>query len=453
LSAHSETEIVDILIVGSGGRESTFAWKLKQSIKAGGIFFAPGNAGVAMLDNVEIATCDGKPIKADDIDALLAFAQENHIGLTIVGPELPLCMGIVDRFREQKLRIFGPPEAAARLEESKAFALEEMKACGVPIPRSEVYTDYDQALGYVTAHGAPIVIKADGLCGGKGVYVCHTIDDAKKALEKLMLDKKFKEAGTTVIIQDFVKGHEFSFMAVSDGKRVVRMIGSQDHKQVGKRAGESTTEGDVGPMTGGMGAFAPVSWVTDAMLDDFVTQYIEPMLKHLKEKYQIVYTGCLYIALMHTDDGIRVLEWNARFGDPETQAVLALMKSALLESLLACTNGTLGDLPPIEWHDNQHAACVALCEDPYPDTPKGGYKITGIEEAEKIDGVTIIYAGVGRDADGNLITAGGRVLYVICVADSLKAAQKGANKATETIQFEKKKYRRDIGNREQPMVA
>ncbi|XOU94180.1 MAG: phosphoribosylamine--glycine ligase [Candidatus Kerfeldbacteria bacterium] len=434
-----------VLVIGSGGREAMLALlislsKLFSKIE---LFIAPGNAGTA-----EYGT--NVPIKPTEIDKLIEFAKKNKIDLTVVGPEGPLVEGIVDEFREAGLSIFGPNKAAAKMEASKDFAKIIFKKCNIPTAVSDTFDNYAAAARYVdkyydTFPDGTIVIKADGLAGGKGVIICHNLDEAMAALNSLMLRKAFGGAGKKVVIEEFLVGSEISFMAFYDGKTIRSMIASQDHKQ--------RFEGDTGLMTGGMGAFAPVGWITNEMITDFVNQRILPALKYLEEEYDIIYTGCLYIALMYTSKGFQVLEWNARMGDPETQAVLSLLKSDLLDYLSACADGRLSEWPEFEWQDNKHAVCVSLCEDPYPGSPKGGYEITGLDEVSKMDDITIIHGGTKYNDEGKLVTTGGRVLYIICVADSLEIAQARANKAAELIQFEKKIYRKDIGNRKWPTIV
>lgn len=441
-----------VLVIGSGGREQALILKLLQSPGVKKIYVTPGNASVAGLNKVEVATISSKPIDIADHEALAAFAQGHNVDLTIVGPEVPLCKGLVDFFLEKKLRIFGPNKKAAWLERSKAFAKQVMISCGVPTAAFRIFEEgkYNAALKYVTQHfdlftTTPIVIKADGLASGKGVTICKTLDQATATLESLMVKKVFDGAGEKVVIEEFLEGTEISFTALCDGNDVIVLKPTRDHKQV--------DEGNTGPMTGGMGAYGPVKGVTDLMLKDFMTEKILPVFTYLKERHGIEYRGVLYIALMYTADGIKVLEWNVRFGDPETQVLLALMESDLLPYLDACVDGTLGKLPPIEWED-KHAVCVAVCERPYPEKPKGGKVITGLEAAAAVEGVALIHAGTALDAHGNVVTAGGRVIYVVCVADSLKDAQQRANEAAALIKFEGAFYRHDIGPREeQPLVA
>ncbi len=429
-----------VLFIGNGGREAMQSLLCSWSKKATEIFIAPGNASTSKYGT-------NAPINPMEIDKLIIFAQENKIDLTVVGPEAPLVAGIVDRFKKAGLTIFGPHMKAAEMEASKDFAKNVFFKCGVPTATSETFDSYEAAVKFVTAFfnnhpDKKIVVKADGLAGGKGVVICNNLAESIQALNHLMLGKAYNGAGSIVVIEEFLEGSEVSFMAFYDGRTIKTMIPSQDHKQ--------RFEKDRGPMTGGMGAFAPIGWVTNKMINDFVNQHILPALKFLEKEYGIIYTGCLYIALMYTDEGFKVLEWNARMGDPETQAVLALLESDLLEYFQACAEGRLHELPDFQWKDGQHAVCISLCEDPYPESPKGGYEISGLEEAEKLDGVTIIHAGTKINEAGKLVTAGGRVLYVICVADSLEQAQAGANQAAEIIKFQNKVFRKDIGNRPWP---
>ena len=428
----------DILVVGGGGRELEIAKKLMESPKVARVFIAPGNAGVATLDNVEIAMHDGEPIKADDIDGLKQFALEHKIEMTVVGPEGPLCDGIVDAFMDAGLMIFGPCEAAAKLEGSKVFAKEKMEKYGIPTAQFKVYTNYDTALGYVTAHGAPIVIKADGLCGGKGVYVCHTLGEARDALKELMVDKVFGEAGTTVVIEDCLVGQELSVMAFWDGRNLKMMLPSQDHKPVGK--------GDTGLNTGGMGAYAPVPWVTDDMLEGIKKDIFLPILEGLRDDKdeKIDYRGVLYAGLMYVDGKFYVLEFNVRFGDPETQAVLPLLKSDLFDLMLACPNGFLNRCK-IEWEEG-FAVCVVSAAEGYPGKPKTGFPISGIADAEAIPGVSVVQAGTVMK-DGIPHTASGRVLGVIGVDTTLQGAIEKAYQGILIIDFEGMFCRPDIARK------
>ncbi|MDD5039600.1 MAG: phosphoribosylamine--glycine ligase [Patescibacteria group bacterium] len=439
MSAHEST--VDILIIGGGGRELTIAWKLRQSRRAGRIFIAPGNAMVARLKDVEVAMLNGAPIKANDIEGLKQFALSHSIGLTVVGPEGPLCAGIVDGFEKAGLTIFGPNKIASCLEGSKAVAKELMKECGIPTAAFEIFTDFDKACASVRKHfaasDAPIVIKADGLCGGKGVRVCQSLAEAEEFLTMLMKTKVFGKAGTMVVIEDFLRGQEVSVMGLWDGKTLRMLLPSQDHKRVG--------DGDTGPNTGGMGAYAPVPWVTDAMLESIGETIFLPMLQGLQKKAHVEYRGVLYAGLICVDGMFCVLEYNVRFGDPETQAVLPLLKTDLLELMLACVNGTLDSID-LEWEPG-YAVCVVTVAKPYPDKPKTGFPISGIADAETTEGVIVIDAGTQLDESGQVITASGRVLGVIGLDDTLQNAINRAYRGVGRIGYDHMGYRHDIGRK------
>ncbi len=435
----------EVLIVGGGGRELLIALKLLQSSKVARVFITPGNAGVELLDGIEYAMLDKKHIKADDIQGLKRFALERRIEMTVVGPEKPLCGGIADVFMDAGLMIFGPCEAAARLEGSKVFAKKRMLKYGIPTAPFEVFSDLDDALKHLRQHfnehtDVPIVIKADGLCSGKGVKVCRTLEEAEAFLRQLMEEKIFKEAGTTVVIEKCFVGQELSVMAFWDGKTLRMMLSSQDHKQ--------RDEGDTGPNTGGMGAYARVPWVTDEMLEGIKNEIFLPMLEGLRDDKDgsIDYRGVLYAGLMYVDGKFYVLEFNVRFGDPETQAVLPLMKSDLFDLMVACPNGFL-DRPEfeIEWED-EFAVCVVMCAEGYPGTPNTGSPISGITEAEEIDGVTVIPAGMVMK-DDIPHSSSGRILGVIGVKPTLEDAIDTAYTGISRIKCEKAFTRPDIGKR------
>jgi phosphoribosylamine---glycine ligase len=417
---------VDVLIVGSGGREHALAWKLKQSPRIGKIFIAPGNGGTSSIgENVNIA--------ATDIEKLLAFAKEKNIGLTIVGPDDPLALGIVDLFQARGLRIWGPTKAAAQIEASKAFSKQLMEKAGIPTAEFKVFKEHESALAYARERGAPIVIKASGLALGKGVYVCKTVEEAEQALKEIMLDKLFKDAGNEVVIEEFLDGQEISIHALSDGKDHVMFPPSQDHKPI--------FDGDKGPMTGGMGTIAPLSLVSGDVIKAIEATVVRPALDALAER-GAPFVGLLYPGLKMTASGPKVLEFNARFGDPETQVYMRLMETGLLDLLEACVDGTLAS-QKIEWNSG-FAANVVLASGGYPGEYKKGLPITGIEEAEKIPGVVVFHAGTKQQGE-SLLTNGGRVLGVSAVGATLKEALDRAYKAADLIQFEGKYMRRDIG--------
>ncbi len=420
-----------ILIIGSGGREHTLAWKLAQSRHQPTLFIAPGNAGTATLGaNV--------PIKATDGEALLAFTQSNQIDLTVVGPEQPLVEGVVDRFEAAGQRIVGPTAAAAQLEGSKDFAKAFMARHGIPTARYRTFEAeaLEEAVLYVMAEGAPIVLKADGLAAGKGVLVCMTLDEAVSGLNTIMADKQFGAAGDQVVIEDFMEGQEASIFALTDGTHYVTLAPAQDHKRA--------HEGDTGPNTGGMGAYAPAPIVTPEVLADVKTRIIEPTLTGMAEEGH-PYRGFLYCGLMLTVDGPKVVEFNCRMGDPETQVVLPLLNADLVDVFNALVDNQL-EVEEVALHEGS-AACVVLASMGYPGPYEKGKVITGIEEAEEEGPANVFHAGTRMDEHGILQTAGGRVLGVTARGDDLKTALERAYRAVHTIDFEGKQFRRDIGRK------
>jgi phosphoribosylamine--glycine ligase len=416
----------DVLIVGSGGREHALAWKLKQSPRIGKLYIAPGNGGTRELgENV--------PIAATMVEKLADFAQLKSIDLTVVGPEDPLALGIVDVFQKRGLRIFGPTQAAAQIESSKAFSKQLMQEAGIPTAEFGVFTDYKKALKYMREKGAPIVVKASGLALGKGVYVCGTLPEAEAALKDIMYDQIFKDAGAQVVIEEFLDGQEVSIHAISDGKDYKMFPSSQDHKAIG--------EGDTGKNTGGIGTIAPLPWVTPQMMAEIEEKVVKPTFAALAAK-GAAFTGILYPGLMISPKGIKVLEFNSRFGGPECESYMRLMKSDLLDLLEACVDGKLAKMS-LEW--NSGFACnIVLCAQGYPDEYEKGFPITGIDEANQIPGVVVFQAGTTY-VDGIVKTSGGRVLGVSAVGETLKEALKQAYKAIDLIQYQGKYYRRDIG--------
>ncbi len=436
-----------VLIVGSGSRENALAWKLKQSPKVEKIFIAPGNPGTAKFGkNVDIA--------ATDVLALADFAQKNNIDLTTVGPEDPLALGVVDEFQKRSLKIWGPSKAAAQIESSKVFSKELMKQAGIPTAEYQTFTDYNKALEYVESHfkgsvpihrrsqppinghatdTQPIVIKASGLALGKGVTICQTLDEAKAALNDAMVKKIFGESGSEVVIEEFLEGMEFSAHAFSDGKNFRLLPCSQDHKRI--------FEGDQGPNTGGIGTIAPLPWITQAHMDTIATTIVAPTLKALQEQGS-PFVGLLYPGLIMTKTGPKVIEFNCRFGGPECESYMRILKTDLLDILEACVEGKLNELK-IEWHET-YACCIILCSKGYPDNYEKGLPISGIEEAEKLDDVIVFHAGT-MIQDSIIVTNGGRVLGVTAVADDLKTALDKAYAAVKLIHFDGMHYRTDIG--------
>ena len=414
-----------ILVVGSGGREHALAWKIAQSERIQMVYVAPGNGGTALDGRLE-------NLPVTDPATLALFAQREHIALTVVGPETPLAAGIVDLFREKGLRIFGPTKAAAQLESSKDFAKSFMQRHGIPTARHQTFTDGAAAHAYVDQHGAPIVIKADGLAAGKGVVVAMAIDEAHAAIDMMLSDNKLGDAGARVVIEEFLEGEEASFIVMVDGKNILPLATSQDHKRLG--------EHDTGPNTGGMGAYSPAPIVSPALHARVMREIIIPTV-HGMAKDGIVFTGFLYAGLMIDKAGnAKTLEFNCRMGDPETQPIMARLKTDLVTVMEHAIAGTL-DTIELEW-DRRTALGVVLAAGGYPDAPRAGDAITGIP-TETPESVTF-HAGT-RLVDGKLVTAGGRVLCVVGMGDSVRMAQKQAYDAVEQIRFDGAQFRRDIG--------
>ena len=415
----------NVLVIGSGGREHALAWKLAQSPRIGKLFVAPGNGGTRQVgENIAI--------DATDIDGLIQFAEKNEVGLTVVGPDDPLALGVVDAFQARGLRIFGPTRAAAEIELSKAFAKNLMREAGIPTATFKIFSEYNKALAYVRERGAPIVVKASGLALGKGVRVCKTIAQAEIALTEIMLDHIHKDAGNEVVIEEFLDDQEISVHAFCDGKTFVLLPSAQDHKPI--------RDGDEGKNTGGMGTIAPVPWVSADTLQTLGEQVVRPTLDALAKRGR-QFTGLLYPGLKMTSNGPKVLEFNTRFGDPETQSYMRLLKTDLLDILEACVDGTLSELA-IEWHSG-FAVCIVIASGGYPDEYKKGLLIRGIANAERVPNVVVFHAGTSFD--GEFKTSGGRVLGVTATGDTLRNALDRAYEATQLIEFEGMQYRRDIG--------
>lgn len=415
----------DVLIIGNGGREHALAWKLSQSPRIGKLYVAPGNGGTRQV-------AENIPIDKNDIDGLIKFAKKNEIGLTVVGPDNSLALGVVDVFLSGGLRIFGPTCAAAEVESSKAFAKNLMDEAGISTAAFKIFSEYEKALEYVRERGAPIVVKASGLALGKGVYVCKTLAHAETALSEIMLDHVHKDAGNEVVVEEFLDGQEISIHAFCDGKTFVLFPPAQDHKPI--------HDGDEGKNTGGMGTIVPVSWVNADTLKIVGEQVVRPTLEALA-KHGRSFSGLLYPGLKMTSNGLKVLEFNARFGDPETQSYMRLLKTDLLDILEACVDGTLAELT-IEWHPG-FAVCVVIASDGYPDEYKKGVSLRGIAEAECVSDVVIFHSGT--NFDGELKTSGGRVLGVSAIGNTLSDALDRAYEAARLIQFEGMQYRNDIG--------
>ena len=422
---------MNILIVGGAGREHALAWKIAQSPAATKLYCAPGNPGIATL-----AQC--VPLAADDIVGLRVFAQEHHVDLTVVGPEGPLADGIVDEFRRHKLRIFGPQRAAARIESSKAFSKDLMARLRIPTAEAKSFTAVSAAFEYLERRDLPIVVKADGLAQGKGVVIARTRAEARDVVTAMLDGKAFGEAGARVVIEQFLEGEEVTVMAFTDGKTIVPMIPAQDHKRLG--------DGDTGPNTGGMGAYAPAPIGTSKLLDQVRARILEPAVEGLAQLGS-PFQGVLYAGVMVSNGEPRVLEFNARLGDPETQAVLPLLKTDLMELLIAATEHRL-DQAKIEWEPSV-AVCVVLAAGGYPKAIVKGTPIYGLEKSGSTDRLLIFHAGTANAssaADGP-VTAGGRVLGITGIGDDFAAARARAYTAVETIRFEGMQYRRDIGSR------
>ncbi len=421
---------MDVLVVGSGGREHALAWKLAQSPHVDRLFVAPGNGGTA-------AIAHNVPIAATDIPALLSFATRERIGLTVVGPEAPLVSGLVDAFAASGLRAFGPSAAAAQIEGSKAFAKRFMIEEGIPTGVGAIFDDYEAARAYLRRQEVPIVIKASGLAAGKGVAVCRNLEEAEAALHRTMVERVFGTAGELVLIESCLSGEEASLLAFSDGITVKPMIPARDYKRVG--------DNDTGPNTGGMGGYAPSPHLSTQMVDEINRRILQPAVEGLRRR-GTPYVGVLYAGLMLTPSGPRVLEFNCRFGDPETQVLLPLLENDLLEVLLACVEGRLEQVM-LRWKP-AYAVCVVMAARGYPDEYEKGKEIEGIAGAAAIPDVVVFHAGtalVNPEGKGErLVTAGGRVLSVVATATSPTEARRRAYEAVERIHFDGAHYRRDI---------
>lgn len=415
-----------VLIVGSGGREHAIAWSVAKSPKVDRIYCAPGNAGIA-----EFAECVN--IGAMEFDKLVAFAKENAIDLTIIGMDDPLVGGVVDAFEAEGLRVFGPRKNAAIIEGSKAFSKDLMKKYKIPTAAYENFTDPDEAIKYLETAKMPIVLKADGLALGKGVLICNTLEEAKEGVKTLMLDKQFGDAGNEIVIEEFMTGREVSVLAFCDGKTIKCMTSAQDHKRA--------KDGDQGLNTGGMGTFSPSPFYNDEV-EAFCEKYVYQSTIDAMASEGRPFTGILFTGLMITEDGPKVLEYNARFGDPEAQVVLPRMKNDIIDVMEACIDGKLSDVE-LEFEDNA-AVCVVLASDGYPEKYDKGFEIKGLDTFKDKDGYYVFHAGTKFDGD-KIVTNGGRVLGVVAKGEDLKAARANAYKATEWIDFANKYKRNDIG--------
>ena len=416
-----------VLIVGSGGREHTLAWKLKQSPRVDKLYCAPGNAGTG-----EIA--ENLPIDCEDVDSIIAIVEKLDIDLTVVGPEAPLALGLSDALRANNRLVFAPSKAAAAIETSKEIAKDLMIKYNIPTAQFGAFSDYDSAVAYIKEKGAPIVVKADGLAAGKGVIVAMDEDTAVDAVADMLLDKTFGNAGNRVVIEEYLEGEEVSILAFCDGKHIVPMVSAQDHKRA--------FDGDQGPNTGGMGAYSPAPVYTKELAVVVEEMILWPTLRALEAEGR-TYQGVLYAGLMVTKDGPKVLEYNARFGDPETQSVLLRLNTDLIDIIEAISAEKLDEIK-IEWSDKA-AVCVVIASGGYPGIYDKGKPIYGIEHAEE-NGAIVFHAGTKLD-NGKVVTAGGRVLGVTALGNDIAEAIKNAYQAVENITFEKSFYRKDIGHR------
>lgn len=413
-----------VLVVGGGGREHAICWKLSQSSKVTELFCAPGNAGIA-----DVATC--VPVKATDVEGMVAWAKENSMDFVMVAPDDPLALGMVDALTEAGIPAFGPKANAAIIEASKAFSKELMKKYNIPTAQYETFTELDNALAYIREQGAPIVVKADGLALGKGVVVASTVEEAETAVREMMENKKFGASGSTVVIEECMVGPEVTVLAFCDGEHLVPMLSSQDHKRA--------YDGNLGPNTGGMGAFCPSPNYTPAIAQECMEKIFLPTVAALKAEGR-PFKGVIYFGLMLTEKGPRVVEYNARFGDPETQPLLSMLDTDLMEIFEACVNGTL-DQVEVKWKDGA-ACCIVLASGGYPIAHKTGYVISGLD---KVEGAAVFHAGTRRDENGQFVNAGGRVLGVTALGSNLDEAIANAYAAAKPITWQDMHFRTDIG--------
>jgi phosphoribosylamine---glycine ligase len=417
-----------ILIIGSGGREHALAWKISQSPEVEKIYCIPGNPGIA-----GIASCTDIPIS--DFPSIAKFVRDEKIDLTVVGPEVPLVDGIADYFNKEGLKIFGPRKEAARLEGSKIFAKELMRKYNVPTAQFEIFSSSEKAIKYINERGAPIVVKADGLAAGKGVIVAKTTEEAADAVKKILEEKIFKESGNKIIIEDCLKGEEVSILAFVDGITFIPLISSQDHKRI--------YDGDRGPNTGGMGAYAPAP-LANKEIHEKINKEVFSRLTDGFRSEGIRYNGILYAGLMIDNGNISVLEFNVRFGDPETQAILPLLDTDLTKVLLACADNKLNEIT-LKWKQGS-AICVVLASGGYPEAYENGREIKGLERTDSLEDITVFHAGTALK-DGRIVTSGGRVLGIAAIGSEVKNAQSKAYEAIKNIHFDGMNYRKDIGNK------
>jgi len=421
---------MNILIVGGGGREHALAWKIAQSPRAERVFVAPGNAGTA-------ADAENVPIPADDFSALIKFAQQHDVALTVVGPEAPLAMGIVDAFDQAGLRAFGPGKAAAELEASKVFCKNLLRSADVPTAEYQTFDNPADALKFLKdREDVPIVVKADGLAAGKGVIVCSGRDEALRAVDMITRQRVFGEAGNRLVIEERLHGQEASVLAVTDSRTIVTLQPAQDHKPA--------HDGDTGPNTGGMGAYCPAPLVDDQMLH-WIEQHVLVPTVHAMRRARRAFSGVLYAGLMITNQGPKVLEYNARFGDPECQPLLMRLKTDLVDLLEAAVDGRLDQIEPLDW-DPRPAVCVVMASEGYPGSYTKGHPIRGLEDAQKLPDTKIFHAGTAT-ADGRVVTAGGRVLGVTALGTNIAHAKLGAYRAVKCIRWPGAWCRKDISDK------
>jgi phosphoribosylamine---glycine ligase len=417
-----------ILIIGNGGREHALAWRISRDSVKPEIFCAPGNAGTASL-------AKNIPINAEDIAGLVAWCRRESPDLVVVGPEVPLCMGLVDELSAHGIKAFGPSRAAAKLEGSKAFGKDVMLKAGVPTAKSETFTSKSKISEYVNAHGLPVVLKADGLAAGKGVYVCQTIAQVDAALNDMFIGRIFGAAAEQVVVEDFLDGEEASVLALVDGKNIVLLPTAQDHKRI--------FNNDDGPNTGGMGAYSPAPVVADSMLDEIRKTVFMPMLAELGRR-GIEYRGVLYAGLMISKSGLKVLEFNCRFGDPETQAIMMRIGGEFLPALFACVDGTLR--PELLTIRPESSVCVVMASGGYPGSYEKGKVISGLQDLSSEDDIMVFHAGTA-EKNGEVVTSGGRVLGLTATAGTLAAAVKKVYRALLKVSFDQAQYRTDIARR------
>ena len=425
---------MQILVVGSGGREHALAWKLAQSFRSERIFVAPGNAGTALEgDKIE-----NVPIKEHNVPALVQFAQENNIALTVVGPEIPLCAGIVDAFEAESLRIFGPNKAAAKLEGSKIFCKEILRKGNVPTANYHTFTRGSDAIDFLNAdRDMPIVVKADGLAAGKGVFVCDNRSEAIEAIQRITKNREFGSAGDSLVLEERLQGQEVSVLAITDGRTIVTLQPAQDHK--------AAHDGDTGPNTGGMGAYSPALVVDDKSLQRIEEHILVPTV-HALNTSGTPFKGVLYAGLMMTKQGPRVLEYNVRFGDPECQPLLMRLKTDLIDVFEAAIDGTLEQLDSLDW-DTRSAVCVVMASEGYPGDYEKGFPIQGLDNAANVPNTKVFHAGTALSESGEILTNGGRVLGVTGLGETVSEAKLAAYTAVECIHWDGAWYRKDISDK------